>query len=119
MNTAVPTLRIRSYEAAVHFYVESLGFRIDWEWRHEPELPVFMQLSRGLLRMYLTEHEGDCALPGLVYLYVEDVDAWQAEMLARGVVAEEAPRNQPWGNREMMLRDPDGNGLCICAVLEG
>lgn len=118
MNTAVPTLRITSYDAAVAFYVEALGFRVDWEWRHEPGFPVTMQVSRGPLRIYLTEHEQDCALPGLVYLYVSDVDAWQAEMLARGIVAEEAPQDQPWGNREMMVRDPDGNGLCVCAVLE-
>lgn len=119
MNAAVPTLRIRSYDAAVKFYVDSLGFRIDWEWRHEPGFPVFMQLSRGLLRLYLTEHAGDCAIPGLVHLYVPDVDAWQAEMLGQGIVAEEAPADQPWGNRQMMVRDPDGNGLCVCAVLEG
>ena len=118
MNTAVPTLRIRSYEAAKQFYVEGLGFEIDWEWRHEPGFPVFMQLSRGLLRLYLTEHEEDCALPGLAYLYVSDVDAWQLEMLQRGIVVEEAPVDQPWGNREMLLRDPDGNGLRVCAVLE-
>lgn len=117
MNAAVPTLRIRSLEASARFYVDGLGFRIDWQWRHEPDLPVFAQLSRGPLRVYLTEHEGDCAMPGLVYLYVDDVDAWQAEMLTRGVVADEAPADQPWGNRQMMLRDPDGNGVCVCAVL--
>lgn len=117
MNAAVPTLRIRSYDAAIEFYVDGLGFRVDWEWRHEPGLPVFMQLSRGTLRLYLTQHEEDCALPGLVYLYVPDVDAWQVEMLTRGVVAEGAPVDEPWGNRQMMLRDPDGNGVCVCQVL--
>lgn len=118
MNAIVPTLRIHDYEAAKKFYVDGLGFQIDFEWRNEPGLPVFLQLSRGGQRLYLTEREGDCDGHGLVYLYVQDVDAWQAEFLARGVVADAPPRNQPWGNRELQLRDPDGNRLRICSVLE-
>ncbi len=117
MNTIVPTLRIRDYEAAKKFYVDGLGFQIDFEWRHEPGFPVFLQLSRGDMRLYLTEHEGDCDGPGLVYVYVPNVDAWQAEFLARGVLADGPPQNQPWGNRELSLSDPDGNRLRICSVL--
>jgi len=117
MAFAIPTLRIADYSAARQFYVDGLGFRIDWEWRHEPDHPVFLQISRGGLRLYLSEHEGDGRIGSLVHLYVSDVDAWQAEMLARGVVAEGPPTDQPWGNREMRVRDPDGNQLCVCAVL--
>jgi catechol 2,3-dioxygenase-like lactoylglutathione lyase family enzyme len=116
-SVAVPTLRITDDESAKRFYVEGLGFRIDWEWRHEPDSPVFLQISRGGLRLYLSGHEGDGRVGGLVHLYVADVDAWQAEMLARGIVAEGPPVDQPWGNREMRLRDPDGNQLCVCAVI--
>lgn len=117
MNTVVPALRIHDYETAKKFYVDGLGFHIDFEWRHEPGFPVFMQISRGGMRLYLTEHEGDCSGSGLVYLYVQDVDAWQADFLTRGVVAEGPPQNQPWGNRELPLRDPDGNRLRICSVI--
>jgi len=118
VNTIVPTLRIHDAAAAKAFWVEGLGFQVDFEWRHEPGFPVFMQVSKGGVRLYLTEHEGDCVSPGLVYLYVDDVDAWQAEALARGVVAQEPPRDQPWGNRELSLSDPDGNRLRICQVLK-
>jgi uncharacterized glyoxalase superfamily protein PhnB len=117
VNAIVPTLRIADYEAAVRFYVEGLGFKIDFEWRHEPGFPVFMQVSRDDMRLYLSEHAGDCVAPGLVYLYVPDVDTWQAELLTRGVIAEEPPQDQPWGNRELSLTDPTGNRLRICSVL--
>ena len=117
MNAIVPTLRIRDWEAAKKFYVEGLGFQIDFEYRHEPGFPVFSQISRDGMRMYLTEHEGDCDGPGLVYLYVPNVDAWQAELLSRGVLADAAPQDQPWGNRELQLSDPDGNRLRLCTVL--
>ena len=42
--------------------------------------------------------------------------AVMAELLTRGIVAEHAPVNRPWGNREMLLLDPDGNRLCICTA---
>jgi catechol 2,3-dioxygenase-like lactoylglutathione lyase family enzyme len=118
VNAAVPTLRITEYEPAKRFYVGALGFEIDWEWRAEPGEPVFLQLSRAGLRLYLSEREGDGAVGGLVHLYVGDVDGWQAEMLRQGVVAEGPPVDQPWGNRELRVRDPDGNQLCICAVAD-
>jgi catechol 2,3-dioxygenase-like lactoylglutathione lyase family enzyme len=119
MNAIVPTLRTRDYDAAKKFYVEGLGFRVDFEWRHEPGFPVFAQVSRDAMRLYLTEHEGDCDGPGLVYLYVPDVDAWQRELLARGVLADAPPQDQPWGNRELQLTDPDGNRVRICTVQGG
>lgn len=118
MNVVVPTLRIRDFAKAKAFYV-GLGFQVDFEHRFEAGLPVFAQISRDDMRLYLTEHAGDCGGPGLVYLYVPSVDAWQADLLARGVVADAPPQDQPWGNRELQLTDPDGNRLRICSVLEG
>jgi catechol 2,3-dioxygenase-like lactoylglutathione lyase family enzyme len=117
MQAVVPTLRISDYEKSRRFYVDGLGFRIDWEWRHEPGLPVFAQVSRAGMRLYLSQHEGDCPAGAQVHLYVTDVDGWQAELLTRGIVAEHAPVDRPWGNREMLLLDPDGNKLQVCTAL--
>jgi len=120
MSAAVATLRIGDYQAARRFYVDGLGFAVDWEWRDAPDArgePVFLQISRGPLRLYLSRRDGDGTPGGLVYLYVADVDGWQAELLRRGIVAEGPPVDQAWGNRELRVRDPDGNQLCICAVI--
>lgn len=117
MQRVVPALRILDYERSRHFYVEQLGFEIDWEWRHEPGLPVFMQISKAGLSLYLSENAGD-GEPGIVvYLYVTDVDAWHEEIEDAGLEVEAEPANQPWGNREMRLRDPDGNRLVFASVL--
>jgi catechol 2,3-dioxygenase-like lactoylglutathione lyase family enzyme len=116
MQAVVPTLRIKELERSRRFYVDGLGFRVDWEWRHEPGFPAFVQVSRAGMRLYLSEHEGDCPAGALVHLYVSDVDGWQAELLTRGIVAEHAPVDRPWGNREMLLLDPDGNKLCVCTA---
>jgi catechol 2,3-dioxygenase-like lactoylglutathione lyase family enzyme len=117
VQAVIPTLRIADSERSKRFYVDGMGFRVDWEWRHEPGFPVFLQVSRSGMRLYLSEHEGDCPPGALVHLYVKDVDAWQAELLTRGILAEHQPVDRPWGNREMLVRDPDGNKLCICTVI--
>jgi catechol 2,3-dioxygenase-like lactoylglutathione lyase family enzyme len=92
------------------FYVDCLGFCVDWEHRFEAGLPVFAQLTRDGLSLFLTEHAGDCQAGGAVYFVVDDVDALHAEIRSRGIHPE-APADTPWGRREMTILDPDGNRL--------
>jgi catechol 2,3-dioxygenase-like lactoylglutathione lyase family enzyme len=47
MQQVVPTLRVTNYARSKAFYVDALGFQIDWEHRFEPKFPVFMQ-SHGM-----------------------------------------------------------------------
>jgi catechol 2,3-dioxygenase-like lactoylglutathione lyase family enzyme len=113
----MPTLRITDYETSRKFYSDALGFQIDWEHRFEPGFPVFMQVSRGGLAFFLTEHAGDCPVGGLIHLYVSDVDAWFNEFLRQGVPVHEPPNESLQGLRSMTVVDPDGNKLHICTRL--
>lgn len=99
------------------FRITGSGFQIGWEHRYRPEFPVFVQLTKGGLSLYLSQHKGDCRVGGLAYFYVSDVDVWYNECRRLGIVPSIMPKNQPWGNREMRLTDPDGNQLCICQRL--
>lgn len=100
----IPILRVEDAAAAVAWY-ERLGFAKQWEHRFEPGLPAFVEVARGGVRLFLSEHEGDARPGTLVHLRVRDVEAVASEF---GVRAEEAP----WA-REIELRDPDGNRLRI------
>lgn len=100
----VPILRVADAAKAVHWY-ERLGFEKQWEHRFEPEFPAFVEVARGEVKLFLSEHTGDARPDTLVYLYVQDVDAIAIEF---GVTPEDAP----WA-REIELRDPDGNRLRI------
>jgi len=117
MQRVMPTLRITDYERSKAFYVEGLGFQIDWEHRFEPHFPVFMQVSRDEMAFFLTEHTGDCSFGGLLHLYVPDVDAWHAEFVGRGIAIHEPPNQSLPGLRDMTIIDPDGNKLRICTRL--
>ncbi|MEV5430744.1 glyoxalase superfamily protein [Streptomyces sp. NPDC052701] len=101
---AIPILRVSDAPAAVRWY-ERLGFAQRWEHRFEPGLPAFVEVARGRVRLFLSEHAGDARPGTLVYLRVADVDVVAAEF---GVPVEDAP----WA-REIELCDPDGNRLRI------
>ncbi len=117
MQQVFPTLRITDYARSKRFYVDGLGFRIDWEHRFDARDPVFLQLTRDGLSLYLSEHSGDGQVGALVHLYVPDVDAWHAEILSRGLAVAFPPRDEPWGNRDLRILDPDGNQLCLCTPI--
>ena len=113
MQQVIPALRITDFHRSKAFYTDGLGFRIDWEHRFEPHFPVFMQVTRDGMTIYLSEHAGDCQVGGLVHLFVPDVDAWYAEFRGKGVPVEEAPNEGIQGLRMMTVVDPDGNQLRI------
>ena len=117
LQRVIPTLRITDEARSRVFYVDGLGFRVDWEHRFEPDFPVLLQVSRDGMTVYLSQHVVDCAVGGLVHFYVDRVDDWHAELERRGVPIEMPPTDQPWALREMHLRDPDGNRLRICTRL--
>lgn len=117
LQRVMPTLRITDYARSKTFYVDALGFQIDWEHRFNPHFPVFLQVSREGLAFFLTEHEGDCPVGGLVHLYVPDVDIWYAEFQRRGASVKEPPNESLQGLRAMTVVDPDGNKLRICTRL--
>lgn len=49
----------------------------------------------------------------LLYLSVDNVDDFHNFLLSKGVKPSTKPQDQPWGNREFLLRDPDGYHLVI------
>ena len=106
----VPTFRITQYERSKAFYLDQLGFTLEWEHRFEPTFPVFMSVVLDGMRLYLSEHAGDCQVGGLVHFVVGDVDAMHRAFKERRVVITEAP-NDDLGFRNMTITDPDGNQL--------
>lgn len=112
-----PTLRITDEARALLFYVDGLGFALDWEHRFGPEYPVFMQISKEGLAIRLSSHEGDCAVGGHAHIEVADVNAWYAAAREHGVTTDRAPADQPWGLRDVRFRDPDGNQLVVATRL--
>lgn len=100
----IPILYVERAAVAVAWYGR-LGFVQQWEHRFEPGFPAFVEVARGGVKLFLSEHRGDARPDTLVYVRVRDVDAVADEF---GVPV----RNAPWA-REVELRDPDGNRLRV------
>ncbi len=108
----IPILRSFDEAKARAFYVGYLGFKVDWEHRFEPALPLYMQLSRDHMLLHLTEHHGDATPGSALRVDVGDVDALLAELRGRPYGnARPSAEEQPWGSREMTITDPFGNRL--------
>ena len=110
-QTVIPQLRTTQAQRSLAFYVDQLGFGVDWQHQFEPGFPLFFQLTREGQTIFLTEHTGDGEVGGAVYFRVPDAWACHAAFSARGVVATNAPAATPWGTVEFLLTDPDGNRL--------
>jgi catechol 2,3-dioxygenase-like lactoylglutathione lyase family enzyme len=80
---AVPILRIFDVAKAKEFYVDFLGFSIDWEHRFEPDLPLYMQVSLGGLVLHLSEHHGDASPGSTVFVRVKGLAEYHAGLLAK------------------------------------
>jgi catechol 2,3-dioxygenase-like lactoylglutathione lyase family enzyme len=109
---AVPVLRIYSLEKAREFYVDFLGFSVDWESAFGDDGPVYMQVSRDGLRLHLSEHHGDGTPGSVAYVVVSGVRDLHRELNDRqyrhnrpGLVV------QDWGMTELPVIDPFGNRL--------
>ena len=124
-------LNVRHLEEMKRFYVDLLGFAVEWE----PD-PDNVYLSSGVDNLALhrsaplTADRSDpltagrsasdasgvgSALDhfGLIVREAEDVDRWAAFLESRGVTLQKAPRTHRDGARSCYFRDPDGNSIQI------
>ena len=107
-----PILRIFDEAKAKEFYVDFLGFKVDWEHRFEEGLPLYMQISRDGCVIHLTEHHGDCTPGSAIRIETTELEKLQAELLAKQYkYARPGIEDMPWGSRDMSIRDPFGNRL--------
>ena len=113
-----PILRIFDEAKAREFYVDFLGFRVDWEHRFEPALPLYLQVSRAACVLHLSEHHGDCCPGAALRIQVEDIDAYQRELIAKQYgYARPGVDDTPWGSRDMSVKDPFGNRLTFTSAI--
>lgn len=111
-NRVIPTLRMFDIAKAREFYLDYLGFKVDFEHRFEPSLPLFLGISRGGIQLYLSEHHGDGS-PG-IHITIDTVGLvdYHAELEAKGYnYMRPGLQKQPWGATTMTVYDPFSNHI--------
>jgi catechol 2,3-dioxygenase-like lactoylglutathione lyase family enzyme len=111
-HRAIPIFRIYSLEKAREFYVGFLGFKVDWEHRFEPDAPVFMQVSRDGLPIYLSEHHGDGTPGSIAYVTMTGVRELHRELNDKKYRHNHPGlQEQEWGRTELTVVDPFNNRI--------
>ena len=108
-------LFVRAFEETKRFYVDVLGFRVEWEpdadntylTSGSDNLALHRATGPGSVRETTLDHFG------LLVRSADDVDAWATYLAGRGVTLSHAPRTHRDGARSLYLEDPDGNRIQI------
>ncbi len=114
-GSPVPVLRVQRVDDAREFYLDYLGFTIEWEHRFEPGLPLYLRIVRDDARLDLSEHHGDGTPGTAVWIPVADVKALHAQLIAKryGRARPGIDRDAP-GGPTIDVIDPFGNVLRLC-----
>ena len=119
VTRVVPIFRIFSVEKAREFYLDFLGFTIDWEHRFEPDAPVYMQVSRDGVVLHLSEHHGDGTPGSRAYVYMTGVEAFQRELIGKKYRYNRPGLDrQDWGMLEVTVTDPFDNKITFGEPVE-
>ncbi|AOS39564.1 MULTISPECIES: glyoxalase superfamily protein [Pseudomonas] len=107
-----PILRIFDEAKALAFYVDFLGFTVDWQHRFGDDFPLYLQVSRGDCVLHLSEHHGDCTPGSALRIETDELEAFQQQLLAKQYrYAHPQIQAMPWGSQDMAISDPFGNRL--------
>lgn len=113
---AEPQLFVTDLPRALAFFHDQLGFETQFVFG---DPPYYAQVARGGSRLNL-RHVDE---PGIdpkeeqllaATICVESIEALFQEYQARGVEFHQELREEPWGARNFIVRDPDG-GLLLFA----
>jgi len=112
LKRIVPILRIFDENKAREFYLEYLGFQLDWEHRFEQDMPLYMQVSLDSIVIHLSEHHGDCTPGATLRVETDNLDALHGTLRQKEYKhARPGIEKTPWNSREMTVTDPFGNRI--------
>ncbi len=119
ITAAEPQLFVSDMAASCDFFAGKLGFAVAFTYG---EPPFYAQVMRGGARLNLRHVDRpviDAALrdreellsASLTVEGAEEIKALYAELQTAGVTFFQTLKQQPWGARDFIVKDPDGNLL--------
>jgi len=82
-GVVAPIIRIFDVAKAHEFYLGFLGFSVDWEHRYGDNFPLYTQVSRGSLKLHLSEHAGDATPGGNTVVYMQGIQELHRELIGK------------------------------------
>ena len=104
-------LRVKDVEICERFYVDLLGYAV--EWRPDAD-NLYLSSGRDNLALHRVEDiEGTGALDhiGIILKQADDVDIWYEFLLKHDVAIDKPPKTHRDGARSFYCFDPEGNRI--------
>lgn len=113
MQDAVPILRSFDEAKARDFYLDFLGFEVEFEHRFADDAPLYMGIRRDTCQLHISEHHGDATPGARVRIRHEDMVGLAKELSNKRHpnARPGMPCPTPWGHLELTVTDPFGNKL--------
>ena len=97
---------------AREFYLDWLGFSVDWTHRFEHWAPLYMQVSRDGIVFHISEHHGDGSPGAHVRVNIKGVREYHAELIGKKYKNNRPGLERPeWGGTEFTVIDPVNNRI--------
>ena len=110
----IPILNVRNFAASIDYYVNLLGFRVEWDWGDPPDVGSVARDDHSIMLV-----EGEQGHSGTwLWMGVEDAEEYYEEYKANGAKIRENPINYPWVY-EFRVEDLDGHVLRIGSASKG
>ena len=114
-HSVSPFLASEDLPVSLAFYLDKLGFTLAWEWGQPVGLAA---VCRDEVELTLASR-ADAKPDGIsrLYLHIDGIDDYHAQLLDAGVVITVAIADRPYGMRDFSVTDPAGNVLCFGQAL--
>lgn len=97
---------------AKEFYVDYLGYSVEWEHRFEDGFPLYLEIRKEDCTIHLTEHHGDCSPGAAARIETQDLGHLHKTLSNKTYqYARPSIDDTPWDTQEMSIKDPFGNRL--------
>ena len=120
LKQAIPNIFVKDFQAALAYYTGPLGFRPLFVYgkisfyahvaRDEAILAI-----RHVTRTVIDHTAGEALLSA--FIEVSDVNALHDSLQAAGAHIWQAPRDEPWAMRSLIVSDLDSNLICFASNL--
>ena len=115
MGKAIPLLRIFDEAKAREFYIDWLGFQVDFEHRFHDNAPLYLGISLGTISLHLTEHHGDCTPGAKIFIEgFENIKEYHSDLKKKGYKYNNPGIGPAFYDPKMLcfdVADPFGNKL--------
>jgi hypothetical protein len=111
-GSITPIFRIFDVALAQSFYMDYLGFQLDWQHQFGENFPLYLQVSKDDCIIHLSEHFGDASPHSAIRIYWENLSLLHAELDAKNFkFAKPQIEKTDWETLELTITDPFSNRI--------